>query len=155
MKHNYTKEDIEIASKKCKSVNQMLLYFGLKITGGNWDGMKKRLIKYNIDYSHFEPRGKTILRPGLIKPVEEWLIVWDRNKQINTNTIKKALIKFGILEEKCSSCGLSEWLGKPITLEIHHKNGDRWDNRINNVEILCPNCHSLTNNYKSKNASKK
>lgn len=43
---------------------------------------------------------------------------------------------------KCECCGLSEWLGKPITLEVHHINGDRLDNSLENLQILCPNCHS-------------
>lgn len=55
---------------------------------------------------------------------------------------------------KCEKCGLTEWLGQPINLEIHHKNEDRSDNSLENLIILCPNCHSYTENfcYKTKKA---
>ena len=51
---------------------------------------------------------------------------------------------------KCECCGLTEWLGKPITLEVHHINGDRIDNSFENLKILCPNCHSYTDNWRNR-----
>ena len=52
---------------------------------------------------------------------------------------------------KCEKCGLSEWQGEPLICELHHINGDSTDNRIENLIILCPNCHSQTDNFRSKN----
>ena len=54
-------------------------------------------------------------------------------------------------EWKCECCGVTEWQGKPLSLEIHHINGDRYDNRRENLQILCPNCHSTTDNWRSGN----
>ena len=54
-------------------------------------------------------------------------------------------------EWKCECCGLTEWQGKPLSLEVHHINGDRYDNRRENLQILCPNCHSVTDNWRSGN----
>jgi 5-methylcytosine-specific restriction endonuclease McrA len=51
---------------------------------------------------------------------------------------------------KCENCGITEWLGQPINLEIHHINGDRSDNSLNNLMILCPNCHSYTSNFRRR-----
>jgi hypothetical protein len=148
----YTKQMLEEAVSKCKSFTQMVTYFGLKQSGGNWAGMKNRVIKNNIDYSHFSRDGKQMSRPAKWNSIEDYDRIWDSNKQINTNAIKNGLIRLGVLKNICSSCGISEWNGKPIKCEMHHKNGNRWDNRLENIYMLCPNCHSQTDNYKgSKN----
>ena len=57
-------------------------------------------------------------------------------------------------EWKCECCGLSEWQGQKLPLEIHHINGDRWDQRRENLQILCPNCHSLTENWRARSKGK-
>jgi hypothetical protein len=55
---------------------------------------------------------------------------------------------------RCNRCGLSEWLGQKITLELEHKNGNHYDNARENIELLCPNCHSLTDTWRGRNKSK-
>lgn len=60
--------------------------------------------------------------------------------------LKRCLLQIG-REWNCEKCGLSEWLGEILTLEIHHINGNPYDNNQENLEILCPNCHSLTPNF--------
>ena len=67
--------------------------------------------------------------------------------------LKNQLIKIGIKDHKCENCELIEWMGKQIPLELHHVNGNRFDNRIENIQLLCPNCHALTDNYRGKNMS--
>ena len=71
----------------------------------------------------------------------------------NATKLKERLFKEGVKEYKCEKCGITEWNGEHLTLEIHHINGNHSDNRIENLQILCPNCHSQTNNFngKSKN----
>lgn len=64
--------------------------------------------------------------------------------------LKWRLINEGYKESKCEKCGLSEWLGGEIPLELHHLNGDKEDNELKNLQILCPNCHALTDNYRWK-----
>lgn len=56
---------------------------------------------------------------------------------------------------QCENCGLTEWLNQPIPLEVHHKDGNRLNNSLENLQLLCPNCHSLTDNYKGKNIKDK
>ena len=53
--------------------------------------------------------------------------------------------------QSCSSCGITEWNGKPILLEVNHIDGKAYNNIMNNLELLCPNCHSQTDTYKAKN----
>jgi 5-methylcytosine-specific restriction endonuclease McrA len=65
----------------------------------------------------------------------------------NNSTKRKRLIEDGYKEEKCECCGLSEWMGKPIPLELHHKDFNHYNNSIENLEILCSNCHMQKHNY--------
>ena len=65
--------------------------------------------------------------------------------------MRKRLISEGIKEHKCECCGLSEWLGEPIPLELDHIDGDHYNNTYKNLKILCPNCHAKTPTYRGKN----
>lgn len=66
----------------------------------------------------------------------------------NSNKLKKRLFREGIKQKQCEICGLTD---TSITLELHHINGDPTDNRLENLQILCPNCHSKTSNFRGKN----
>ena len=71
--------------------------------------------------------------------------------QIMDNRINyKRLLESG-REEKCECCGISEWNGKSIKLQVHHIDGNRKNNDLSNLQLLCPNCHSQTDNFCSKN----
>lgn len=72
-----------------------------------------------------------------------------------SHKLKIRLIEENIFERKCYCCNLSEWLGQPIPLELHHIDGNHLNNNKNNLILLCPNCHALTDNYRSKNLVKK
>ena len=61
--------------------------------------------------------------------------------------LRKKLIEDGIKKDECEKCGLSVWMGQKLSLELHHKDGNRFNNELENLEILCPNCHSLTPNH--------
>lgn len=69
----------------------------------------------------------------------------------NTNHLRERLLKEGIKEHKCECCKRTEWMNHPIALELHHINGIKNDLRIENLQILCPNCHAFTDNYRGKN----
>lgn len=72
-------------------------------------------------------------------------------KFINSHKLRLKLIEDGIKEYKCECCNLSEWLGEKIPLELHHMDGNKSNNKLNNLQILCPNCHSKTDTFRSKN----
>lgn len=71
--------------------------------------------------------------------------------EIQSFKLKNWLIINHIKENKCDICGISTWLGKPIECHLHHKDGNKHNNKLSNLEILCPNCHSQTDNYTAKN----
>ena len=75
-------------------------------------------------------------------------------QQINTHKLKLKIINCGLKEHKCESCELTEWLGDLIPIELHHIDGNRFNNNLDNLQILCPNCHSKTNNNSGKKNKK-
>ena len=91
-------------------------------------------------------RGKT--HDFTTRPIEEVLIY---GKLENTNRLKCRLLRDGVKEHKCERCALTQWQGTNIPLEIHHEDGDRYNNNLENLRLLCPNCHALTDNYRGKN----
>ncbi len=108
---------------------------------------KKRCIKENIDFSHF-----VMTRTSTKKTLDEILV---KDSITNNCKLKLALFKNNLLEEKCYHCNLGKvWNNKPITLQLEHINGDHFDNRIENLTILCPNCHSQTATWCSRNPDK-
>ena len=78
----------------------------------------------------------------------------EKSQDIQTNKVRKKLLEEGYKEHKCECCGLSSWLDSPIPLEVHHKDGNRNNNTLENFELLCPNCHAFTDSYRGKNCAK-
>jgi Zn finger protein HypA/HybF involved in hydrogenase expression len=65
------------------------------------------------------------------------------NSTVGSATVRKRLIREGIKKNRCEDCGLDSWRGQPLRLELHHVNGVHTDNRLENLRILCPNCHAV------------
>lgn len=81
-------------------------------------------------------------------PIADLLIAGTYRGRYN---LKLRLIKEGLKENRCERCGLTEWRGQRLTVALHHSNGDRHDNRLENLEFLCPNCHSQTETFAGRN----
>lgn len=74
-----------------------------------------------------------------------------KSNTLTSEYLRKMLVEAFEVEQKCSNCGLTEWQGHQIPLEVHHKDGDTSNNELSNLEFLCPNCHALTANYRGRN----
>lgn len=149
-KVKYTKELLKEKSKDCYSFAELCRRLGLSPEGGNPKTVKKKMDEFNIDYSHFTGKcwNQNPHNPVYVKKYTPHLC---EHSSLSSANAKALVYKLGIKNNKCECCGLSEWQGKPLVCELHHINGDSTDNRIENLIILCPNCHSQTDNFRSRN----
>lgn len=92
-------------------------------------------------------RGAIIPRPHAMT-IDELCVngVWRAR-----DNLRRRLLDSGLKRAACEQCGIAEWRGQPAPLALHHKNGDRHDNRLENLELLCANCHGLTDNFAGRN----
>ena len=109
------------------------------------------LKKMNIEYAGQQHK-KGQKKGGLYyKSIEEYLA---KCTCITSHKYKNYLLKFGVKEAKCECCNNTIWNNQPIPLELHHVNGDHFDNRLENIQLLCPNCHAQTDTNSGKNTTK-
>jgi ribosomal protein L13E len=73
------------------------------------------------------------------------------SRRRNRNHLKQRLVAAGLKENRCEICGIDQWRRRPLSLCLHHVNGDGHDNRLENLQFLCPNCHSQTENFAGRN----
>ena len=150
MKHSYTIEEFKTSVQESYSIAQALTKLGVSPKGGNYRVFKKFKKLYDIDTSHFTGQGhlKGKTHNFNTTPLNEILV---KDYEYSSNRLRKRLISEGIKEHKCECCGLNEWLGESIPLELDHIDGDHSNNILENLKILCPNCHAKTPTYRGKN----
>lgn len=133
--------------KNSTSTADVLRQLEYSTNGNSWAYkiIAERMDKLNITF------GKKFVQnsKGVVEKIPlEKILTEDSN--YNRTRLKDRLIEERIKEYKCECCGISEWLGRPISLQLHHLNGIHNDNRLSNLQLLCPNCHSQTENFGTK-----
>lgn len=150
----YSKEIIESVIYECDSLTDVIRALGKRPTGGLHNYLSKLVNEYGIDTSHFTFRknGNQKSANNRRKP-EDILVVIENQKmgRVKSHLLTRALIESGI-EYKCSNagCGISEWRGEKITLDVDHIDGNPLDCRLHNLRFLCPNCHRQTPTFGNK-----
>lgn len=156
-----TKDILQSYVDSSDSIHSILPKLGLsKNSAGSFIQLKKRLKEDSIDLSSLHERAKKKQIIGIKKysqgikiPIKDIL---KQNSDYSRSHLKKRLVEEGLKEYKCEGCGNSgEWGGKPLNLQLEHKNGINNDNRLENICFLCPNCHSQTDTFGSRNKNKK
>ena len=141
----FTRQEIEEFVKNSLSYAELARKCGYSPTGGSSITQIHQMVdQLQLDVSHFTGQG------------------WHKNnfdysrfRYGNNIKVNAAIPAITALRgHQCEKCGLSEWLNKNIPLEVHHKDGDPLNNTLDNLELLCPNCHALTDNYRGKNINK-
>jgi hypothetical protein len=143
----YTKETLSEAIASSQTWAEACRKVGVKPATGAQTYLKKKADFWSIDSSHFLGRSwdKGLLRPATWKSIDRYLAL--DGPHISSGKLKAKLLRAKILSPKCSMCLLETWMGQPIPIELDHINGNNSDNRIENLRIVCPNCHSQTSTY--------
>ena len=140
----WTDYDLIESIKKCKSFAEVA--YDLNLCRSSNSSLKKRALELNLDTNHFRVSG---FEPS---PLDEILV--HSKKTLSSHKLKIRLISEGLKSHRCECCGITKWNGKPTPIELDHIDGNRYNNTIENLRILCPNCHAQTDTYRAKNRKK-
>jgi len=147
MKYKYSSKDIQQAVKESRSISSVMRRLGMKVTGGSHSALRARINREKIDTSHFTGAAWNVGGAFKFGPEKiDATLVLSKNRlngqREKTYRLRRALTEVGVKYE-CSICNtLPIWNDKPLTLEINHINCDPFDNRKENLQFVCPNCHS-------------
>ena len=155
-KRSWTQQQLEKAVISSTSYRQVIVKLNLRPAGGNYDQVKQYISEYGYNISHFKGKAWNKGMTGLGKPIRSLKSILVRDSNYQSFKLKNRLFVAKIKKPKCEECG---WAKKTpdgyLPLELDHINGDRHDNRLINLRILCPNCHSLKPTHRGRNRRKK
>lgn len=145
----YSLTELKEAIKTSTSIRQTLMKLNVAPYGGNYAVFRKAIAFFEIDTSHFLSQGWS---KGKTLPSKRNINEYLTNKYlISSHKLRLRLLKEKLLKHQCSNCKRTMWLGSSIPLELHHIDGNSNNNNLNNLKVLCPNCHAFTSNYRGKN----
>jgi 5-methylcytosine-specific restriction endonuclease McrA len=151
------KEDLQSLLNKSSSLREVLNKLGKQTrSGGNYDALRNRIVEDELDMALLQENRRKQKKNSITrtkqdaKPLRELLV--QNGGKYSKKHLKKRILEAGLLEYKCALCGIGpEWNNQPLTLQMDHINGNNSDDRLENLRILCPNCHTQTHTYAGKN----
>lgn len=150
-KRTWSDDDLIEAVKKSQCLSDIIDLLGL-VRGGSYKSIRSHITRLSLDISHFlspkelSKRGKTNQKS---RSKSELFV--ENGLYFDYKKVKEIILKENLLPYECSLCKINEWHGKKLNLQLDHINGIKTDNRLENLRLLCPNCHSLTDNFCGKN----
>ena len=150
----WTREVLEPVVAVSTSVNEVLRRLGLEVVGGHHTNISRRIKAHGIDTSHFSLVVRTERqRYNRRRRTAQEILTEDTSahaRRVPSSRLKRAMREVGV-DERCALCGIEGvWLGEPLPLEVDHIDGNWRNNRIGNLRLLCPNCHSTTDSYRGR-----
>lgn len=158
--YQFTPSELQQLLDESNGYSDVLKKVGMNPKGNNPQTLKKIIEEYNLDITKMNNNRKELFRKAAYEthkkttiPISEIII---DNKHPNYSSFKllKRLVEEKYKQYKCEICGINEWMGKSLSLQLHHLDGNRTNNLLENLIILCPNCHSQTDNFCGKNIKK-
>lgn len=157
--YKYSKEELQKLLDESAGYGEVLEKIGLGKKGRNPETLKKVIALYGLDETKLnENRSKKFANCALKahkkfdKPLSEIL---NKNTPYQGCKLLLKLYSAGLKKPQCEYCGISNvWNGKPLSLHLHHEDGDNTNNELENLKVICPNCHSQTDNYAGKSSRK-
>lgn len=134
-----------------KSRRQVLIKLNLREAGGNYEQLRKYIEELDLDTSHFHGQAWNKGLRGIGKPLIPLEKILVKKSNFQSFKLKKRLFDAGLKKKECEECGWAKIAeGGYLPLELDHINGDRHDNRLENLRVLCPNCHSLKPTHRGR-----
>ena len=145
------KDRLQSLLNESSTYGEVLKKIGLSVIANNFSTLKKYIKLYGlsteiIDKNRLKSMGNRKYNEKTFREA-----INNGECTLKPYRILQKLVEYNMKPYCCEVCGISEWNDKKIVLELHHKNGNHSDNYIENLQILCPNCHSQTNNFRTKN----
>jgi len=151
VKRKHTDEEFITAVKEVISMAQLLKKLGMVISSCNYKSLYRRIQRFQLSTAHWKGRAE-ITADGALRfltqlSLEEILV---KDSPYDPTSMRKLVLKHNLIVYQCAKCGINEWMGEPLQLQLDHINGKRSDQRLENLRWLCPNCHTQTETWGCK-----
>lgn len=149
---SWSDADLTKAVSSSIMIKDVIACLGLTVCAGNYPRIHSAIKRLHLDISHMTGSSNKGGIWGGARPLQDIMV--KNSTYTSAFHLKNRLLKAGVFENKCSECGqIPEWRDKPLIMILDHINGDRYDNRCNNLRLLCPNCNTQQHTFCRRKSS--